>query len=72
MALGKMNGVSSKFIPAISEEDNSLETLTNRAMNAMPTNSQWINDAMSGDNVKISDLAKRALAKQFPPVKGGI
>lgn len=39
MALGNMNGVSSKFIPAIPEEDNSLETLTNRALNAMPTSS---------------------------------
>lgn len=67
-----MNGVSSKFIPAVPEEDNSLETLTNKALNAMPTDAKWIDDAMSGDKMKISDLAKRALAKQFPPVKGGI
>jgi hypothetical protein len=58
MALGNMNGVSSKFIPAVPEEDNSLDALTNKALNAMPTNSKWIDDAMSGDNQKISDLAK--------------
>lgn len=72
MALGKMNGVSSRFIPALPEEDNSIESLTNRALQNMPANNQWVNDALSGDSQKISDLAKNALAKQFPPVKNGI
>jgi hypothetical protein len=27
---------------------------------------------MSGDKMKISELAKKALTKQFPPVSGGI
>lgn len=72
MALGNMNGVSSKFIPSLPEEDNSIEELTDRALHNMPTDSNWINDAMSGDRMKISDLAKRALKKQFPPVSGGI
>ena len=49
MALGNMNGVSSKFIPSLPEEEHSIEELTERAVNAMPTDSNWINDAMSGD-----------------------
>jgi hypothetical protein len=72
MALGNMNGVSSKFIPNLPEEDDSIESLTSRALQAMPADSNWVDDAMSGDRMKISDLAKRALAKQFPPVSGGI
>jgi hypothetical protein len=68
MALGNMNGVSSKFMPSLEEEDHSIETLTNKAMQAMPAGNQWVEDAMSGDTQKISDLAKKALAKQFPPV----
>lgn len=72
MALGNMNGVSSKFIPSLPEEDTSIEELTDRALHNMPTDSNWINDAMSGDRMKISDLAKKALTKQFPPVSGGI
>lgn len=58
MALGNMNGVSSKFIPSLPEEEHSISELTDRALHAMPTDSNWINDAMSGDQMKISDLAK--------------
>lgn len=72
MALGNMNGISSKFIPSLPEDDHSIEELTDRALHAMPTDSSWISDAMSGDKMKISELAKKALAKQFPPVSGGI
>ena len=72
MALGNMNGVSSKFIPSLPEDEHSIEELTERAVHAMPTDSDWINDAMSGDKMKISELAKKALTKQFPPVSGGI
>ena len=68
MALGNMNGVTSRFIPSLPEEDNDIESLTNRALNNMPANNQWVNDAMSGDSKKLSDLAKNALQKQFPPV----
>jgi hypothetical protein len=39
IAMGKMTGVSSKFMPTLDEEDNSLETLTNKALNDMPTGS---------------------------------
>ena len=53
-----MNGVSSKFIPSLPEEEHSISELTDRALHAMPTDSNWINDAMSGDQMKISDLAK--------------
>jgi hypothetical protein len=71
MAMGNLNGVSSKFMPDVGESNN-IEDLTFRALHSMPADGKWVDDAMSGDSKKLSDLAKAALAKQFPPVEGGV